>query len=214
MSGPFLVWLTERLKAGFRYIKSHNLLREYQRIRQLCEIRQPSMAIRREPVRPPPTFGGLPARPVATPAAGWRTSTAPNAYTRPPITLQNWRATPCWKLVRALSPMELLTDITVQDTAQARREKRVSLALSAEDCALINKGYVCYWDSTDQTSSTAVLYLIAALSSARLGRLRAVCQPKAPPRRLPRHPRIRDQQSLFTIYATWSAQQAGQRTAI
>lgn len=85
-----------------------------------------------------PTFGGVPARPyVANPASSWqRAPAAGNIYTPK---LEDWRSTPCWKPIKALTQMEVLTDITIQDTAHAKREKRISFSLSPDDCVLLSK---------------------------------------------------------------------------
>ena len=123
-----------RIKTGFRYIQGHNLFREYQRIRQRCEAIAPSLQIYRLPPPPPPAPTFSAQRFVANPASNWRAAPPPT-YNRPAPLLANWRATPCWKPVRALSNMELLPDIIAGENQHSKRERKLVLALGADDVA-------------------------------------------------------------------------------
>ena len=132
-----------RIKAVFRNIKTLNLFGAYQQIRLRCEQVAPGLAIYRpEPPRPPPTFGGVPPprQQIATPANGWRTNTTTTIYNRPAPIMAKWRATPCWKLEKAMTTLDLLPDITAGETVQSKRERRITLTLAADDCAKLRNG--------------------------------------------------------------------------
>ncbi|WWD17629.1 hypothetical protein CI109_102070 [Kwoniella shandongensis] len=146
-----------KIQHAFQEMKAKNDLPTYARVRQSCEIigtpaRYPTYTYQ----APPPTFGGVPAaassssshhvpRPAvpattasngyghaytaasgsSRPASGYSSS----SYQRPAAVMQDWKANPSWKPIKALTNMEMLPDISASENSHVRRERRTNFSI-------------------------------------------------------------------------------------
>lgn len=65
---------------------------------------------------------------------GWhRAETTSSAYNRTP-TLADWKASPMWKPVQAITDMEMLPDITATENSHVKKDKKLVFSLPSDAC--------------------------------------------------------------------------------
>ncbi|EIW72373.1 hypothetical protein TREMEDRAFT_55906, partial [Tremella mesenterica DSM 1558] len=147
--------LLTKIENAFRVMKQNNDLSTYSRVRYECEmLGQPRPTQAYTAPQPAPRFGGVPVPShktsnVSSPgipstsyvapypsssSSSWPRpeSSANNLYNRGQAVLQDWKASPMWKPIKALTNMEPLPDIAATENSHIRREKRAHFTLTPE----------------------------------------------------------------------------------
>ncbi|KAL7419222.1 E3 SUMO-protein ligase pli1 [Cryptotrichosporon argae] len=147
--------LVDKVKTAFLTLRNKDQQQTYLQTRRACESIAAAVGGRTFEARaytpPQPTFGGalsLPSR-MGTPTyggaaagpsrAGWTSANTQTAYHRAAPQLQDWKPSPIWRPVRALTNMEMLPDILSSDDNRTRREKKIHFSLNPEVIDTLNK---------------------------------------------------------------------------
>ncbi|BEI93876.1 uncharacterized protein CcaverHIS019_0603350 [Cutaneotrichosporon cavernicola] len=148
--------LVNKLQAAFQTMKSNNQLPIYQATRAECEQIGAGQFSHNSQVLPPPTFGTVPASNSAArlhnalnapvngyggpSGSGWRGPAQAHASTSArEYLLVDWKRSPMWKPLKALTGMETLPDIMSNESSHTRRERRVVFSLPNDVIEALNK---------------------------------------------------------------------------
>ncbi|ORY23366.1 hypothetical protein BCR39DRAFT_549475 [Naematelia encephala] len=143
--------VVDKIRGGFMRMRQNGDLLSYGKARHSCEtIGQPQ---RNYNYMPAPTFGGVPASsagaaryggmgssagsygspsyasagPSRTSGSGWATTPAASSiYSGPGHVLQDWKPSPMWKPIKAMTSMEMLPHIETTENSHSRKDRRVT----------------------------------------------------------------------------------------
>ncbi|CAK9784636.1 hypothetical protein CC85DRAFT_325947 [Cutaneotrichosporon oleaginosum] len=148
--------VVHKIQVAFQTMKNNDQVAIYQAARAECEQIGAGHYSAHSHVLPPPTFGTVTAANSAAryhnamsaptngyPApngSGWRGPAVAQASSsgREP-TLIDWKPSPMWKPLKALTNMEALPDIHTSESSHVRREKRVIFSLPNDVIDGLNK---------------------------------------------------------------------------
>ncbi|GMK54141.1 hypothetical protein CspeluHIS016_0107270 [Cutaneotrichosporon spelunceum] len=145
--------MVNKIRAAFVTMKTNDQLQIYQAARAECEQIGAGQFNHNSQVLPAPTFGTVTASGSAARqhnssnapvngygGSGFRGMTQAHASTSArEYTLVDWKRSPMWKPIKALTGMETLPDIVSNESSHTRRERRVIFSLPNDVIDGLNK---------------------------------------------------------------------------
>lgn len=95
-------------------------------------------------------IGAYPSAPAGPSTAnGWSTTASSSAaYARPGPILADWKASPMWKPITAITNMEMLPEITAAENSHVRKERKITFTLSPDACEKMQQSKLVYTRSS------------------------------------------------------------------
>ena len=118
------------------------------------------MGIARYPPAPAPAY----AYNAGPSSSNWqRTDSASSVYARAAPTLADWKASPMWKPIKAITNMESLPDISATENSHVRRDKKVTFSMPADVCEMLQRTKWVVSSATDNPAYKSEPILLSHL---------------------------------------------------